>query len=58
MSYRVEIPKTVYRYEECELEGDYVATSKQWLCKSCKLLLCDQCFQNRKRHECILDQEE
>ena len=51
--------KKIRRYELCELEDDdYVPTIKQWKCKECDLLMCDECFQNRRIHECILDQDE
>lgn len=47
------------RYELCELEdNDYVATTKQWKCRNCGLTMCDDCYQNRRKHECILDQDE
>lgn len=50
--------KQTKRYEYCDLHGYHVNSSKFWDCKGCKQHLCDYHFQNRRKHECILDQED
>lgn len=59
MTTQIQPQQHLKRYELCELEDDnYVPTTKQWKCKECGLIMCDECFQNRRKHECILDQQD
>ena len=43
----------LWRY--CAVHDDIVKTTEQWFCKSCGKLICDECYQDRRIHECILD---
>lgn len=47
-----------YRFEFCNIHDDYVETQKQYFCKNCMQFLCDYCYENRKKHECILTEED
>jgi hypothetical protein len=41
--------------EYCNINDNYTETEKQLFYKSCHQFLCDECHQNKKKHECILD---
>lgn len=38
------------KYEYCNIHDNYVETEKQWFCKSSYQFLCDEGYQNRKKH--------
>lgn len=41
-------------YEECDIHGFHVGSVCFYKCRKCGLYLCDDCYQNRRKHECIL----
>jgi hypothetical protein len=47
-----------YKFEFCNVHDDYVETEKQYFCKNCMQYLCAECYENRKKHECILIEED
>lgn len=51
-------PTPQYKYEFCNICHDYVETQRQYFCKNCMQYLCAYCYENRKRHECILVEED